>query len=51
MNTLKENSDINQILEEYKLQEYWNSLTKELNDYVHNNGTFFSSHKYISLKA
>jgi len=43
MKVLKQNENIAQILKEYKLNEYWETLRKRLNDYVHNNGTRFSA--------
>ncbi len=48
MNVLKQNDNINHILTEYNLKEYWETLRKRLNNYVHNNGTHFSSHNIIS---
>lgn len=48
MNVLKQNNNVNQILVEYNLQEYWETLRGRLNNYVHNNGTHFSSHNVIS---
>lgn len=48
MKILKQNANINQILTEYNLQEYWETLRKKLNNYVHNNGIFFSNHNFIS---
>jgi hypothetical protein len=48
MKVLKQNDKINQILIEYNLQEYWETLRKRLNNYVHNNGTHYSSHNVIS---
>lgn len=50
MKVLKQNDNINKILIEYKLQEYWESLRKRLNNYVHNNGTLFSSRNSISAR-
>jgi len=47
MKVLKQNDNINQILTEYNLQEYWETLRESLNNYVHNNGTHFSSHNII----
>lgn len=47
MKMLKQNHNITQILNEYKLQEYWEILRKRLNDYVHNNGIKFSSQNLI----
>lgn len=38
------------MLTEYNLVEYWEVLRKRLNDYVHNNSTFFSSYNYISAR-
>ena len=49
MTVLKQNDNINHILTEYKLQEYWETLRKRLNNYVHNNGTLFSRHNFISV--
>lgn len=48
MKVLKQNDNINQILTKYNLQEYWETLRKRLNNYVHNNGTYFSKHNIIS---
>ncbi len=48
MKVLNQNVKINQILTEYNLKEYWETLRKRLNNYVHNNGTIFSSHNFIS---
>lgn len=50
MVVLKQNANISQILTKYNLQEYWETLRKRLNNYVHNNGTSFSSHNFISVK-
>lgn len=47
MKTLKQNSDIAKVLEEYKLQHYWEILRKRLNDYVHNNGVKFTAQNSI----
>src|SRR5690554_1579383 len=35
MKTLKQNPSIEQILKNYKLQDYWETLRRRLNDYVH----------------
>lgn len=48
MKVLRQNGNINQILSEYNLQEYWEKLRKRLNDYIHNNGTAFANHNTIS---
>jgi hypothetical protein len=48
MKVLKQNDNINHILTEYNLQEYWETLRKRLNGYVHNNGTSFANHNAIS---
>ena len=48
MKVLRQNGNINQILTEYNLQEYWEKLRKRLNDYIHNNGTAFANHNTIS---
>jgi hypothetical protein len=47
MNVLKQNQNIEQILNEYNLKEYWEILRKKLNDYVHNNGAQFSNQNFI----
>lgn len=44
---LKLDSNINEILVEYKLHKYWNQLQTKLNNYVHNNGIQFSQHNLI----
>jgi|SRR5690348_5197268 len=48
MKVLKQNDNINHILTEYNLQEYWETLRKRLNGYVHNNGTSFASHNIVT---
>src|SRR5690242_17645202 len=48
MKVLKQNDHINHILIEYNLQEYWETLRKRLNGYVHNNGTSFASHNIVT---
>lgn len=48
MIALKQNSKIAHILTEYKLHGYWKALSGTLNNYVHNNGTSFSSNNFIS---
>lgn len=50
MRILKQNVNINQILIEYNLQEYWETLRKKLNNYVHNNGVAYPRHNLISSK-
>ena len=47
MKTLKQNSNIAQVLEEYNLQNYWEVLRSRLNDYVHNNGVKFAAQNSI----
>ena len=47
MKVLKQNTRIKDILERYKLLDYWEILRKRLNDYVHNNGENFSMHNSI----
>lgn len=49
MKSLKQNENISQILNEYNLKEYWDTLRKRLNDYVHNNGTRFSAQNIIKV--
>lgn len=48
MKVLKQNENIRQILEDYNLQEYWETLRKRLNNYVHSNGTSFSTLNSVS---
>ncbi|ANI88269.1 hypothetical protein A9P82_02485 [Arachidicoccus ginsenosidimutans] len=48
MKVLKQNKDIDKILTDYKLQEYWETLRKRLNNYVHSNGTRFSIQNVVS---
>ncbi len=47
MKILKLDSNVNEILIEYKLHKYWEQLQTKLNNYVHNNGTQFSQHNLI----
>jgi hypothetical protein len=47
MNALKQNENIVQILYDYKLKDYWETLGKNLNNYVHNNGSQFSTQNFI----
>lgn len=49
MKSLKQNDNISQILDEYNLKEYWDTLRKRLNDYVHNNGIQFSAQNIIRV--
>lgn len=48
MNVLKQNENISHILTSYNLLEYWDNLRKKLNNYVHNNGTQYSLHNFVS---
>jgi len=48
MTVLKQNSNISQILTDYKLQDYWGKLRIRLNNYVHNNGKHFTLQNFIS---
>jgi hypothetical protein len=47
MKFLKKNDTIIKILDEYKLEKYWEDLRHKLNNYVHNNGIQFASHNLI----
>lgn len=47
MKSLKKEENIEKILHHYNLQEYWNTLTRKLNNYVHNNGKQFTDHNLI----
>lgn len=47
MKFLKKNETIIKILNEYKLEKYWEDLRNKLNNYVHNNGIQFTSHNLI----
>lgn len=49
MKVLKQNQNIAQILNDYNLKEYWETLRKKLNDYVHNNGIRFSAQNIIKV--
>ena len=48
MNVLKQNKNISHILISYNLQKYWENLRIKLNNYVHNNGTQYSLHNFVS---
>lgn len=39
--------EINKILIDYHLQNYWEILRKKLNNYIHNNGSQFTVHNLI----
>ena len=47
MKFLKKNDSVIKILDEYKLEKYWEDLRRKLNNYVHNNGIQFPSHNLI----
>lgn len=47
MTVLKKNKNVIHILTEYKLQGYWETLRKKLNDYVHSNGSTFSKRNNV----
>lgn len=47
MKFLKQNENIIKILDDYKLQNYWETLRSKLNNYVHSNGIQFTSHNLI----
>lgn len=47
MKVLRKDSKISQILVDYKLGNYWEILRSKLNNYIHNNGSQFSSHNLI----
>lgn len=47
MKVLKLNGNVETILVNYKLQDYWKVLTTKLNNYVHNNGSQFTFHNLI----
>ncbi len=49
MKIIKQNPKINQVIEQYNLQNYWETLRKRLNDYVHNNGVRFSLQNSIRV--
>jgi hypothetical protein len=48
MTHLKQNDTITKILQNYNLEDYWETLRKRLNNYVHNNGIQFTSHNMIN---
>lgn len=47
MKFLKQNENIIKILDDYKLQNYWETLRNKLNNYVHSNGIQFTSHNLV----
>lgn len=47
MKFLTRNECITNILANYNLQDYWETLRNKLNNYVHNNGRQFTSHNVI----
>lgn len=47
MTYLKQDETIIKTLQNYKLEEYWETLRKRLNNYVHNNGIEYTSHNTI----
>lgn len=47
MKVLRLNKNIDEILNDYKLETYWEFLRGKLNDYVHNNGFQFTQHNLI----
>lgn len=49
MTVLKQNENIQKILSDYKLQDYWEKLRIRLNDYVHNNGKQFTRQNFITV--
>lgn len=48
MRTLKQNKDISKVIAEYELMDYWETLRKRLNDYVHSNGDSITRQNLIS---
>jgi len=50
MNTFRKNPTIDNILVTYRLEDYWQTLTTKLNNYVHNNGSQFTSHNLITSR-
>lgn len=51
MKFLGQNENIVKILEDYKLQGYWETLRHKLNNYVHNNGIQFTAHNLIKTHS
>lgn len=47
MNVLKNNHFVGQVLNQYSLVDYWNMLSKRLNNYVHGNGTSYALHNRV----
>lgn len=47
MNVFRKNEKINKILKEFGLDHRWNELSRNLNNYVHNNGVKYSKHNII----
>lgn len=42
MQFLRKNENVQNILTQYKLEDYWETLTEKLNNYMHNNGIKFT---------
>jgi len=49
MTVLKENNAVQKILDEYKLENYWDTLRRKLNDYVHNNGIMYCRQNFVEV--
>ncbi|MBN8877737.1 MAG: hypothetical protein J0I32_09350 [Sphingobacteriales bacterium] len=47
MKSLKQNVNIKKILDDYNLQDYWETLRTRLNNYVHNNGKQFTNQNFV----
>jgi hypothetical protein len=47
MKVIRLNKNIDEILNDYKLEKYWEFLRGKLNDYVHNNGFQFTQHNLV----
>lgn len=47
MEVLKNNHFVIQVLNQYDLENYWDKLSKRLNNYVHGNGTSYATHNRV----
>lgn len=49
MTVLQKNNAVQKILDKYKLENYWDTLRRKLNDYVHNNGIMYCRQNCIEV--
>lgn len=48
MDRIRRNQSIDLMITNYRLEEYWDRLSKRLNDFVHNNGVSFSQQNILN---